>query len=313
MARVGIFGAADDLQVRAVARECGLLGLGVVVIPPDAFERGGLLSFDGARTIFGDDCLDDLQGYYVRAVPVPQPPVERQADGAVVMYRDWYTAYMHSKERAAFFTGWLLQLQQRGVRLLNGPQAGAVAQSKPFQLEVLRSVGATVPETLITNDPARVRAFASAHPDAIFKPMLGGAITQPLDAAALERLGALGNAPVTFQSRAPGDDLRVMMVGGEVVSSVAIETPAQHLDFRADPAYQAGQARYREVTIPEHVVAPLRRAAAILGLEFAGIDIKHAGDAWVVLELNSSPIYLDVELKLGHGISRAIARRLADV
>jgi len=44
------------------------------------------------------------------------------------------------------------------------------------------------------------------------------------------------------------------------------------------------------------------------GLVFAGIDIKRtpAGE-WVFLELNSSPIYLDVEHKLGHPISRAIA------
>ncbi len=41
---------------------------------------------------------------------------------------------------------------------------------------------------------------------------------------------------------------------------------------------------------------------------FAGIDIKrtNAGE-FVFLELNSSPIYLDVELKLGHRISQAIA------
>lgn len=109
-----------------------------------------------------------------------------------------------------------------------------------------------------------------------------------------------------------GDDLRIMLVGDEVVSCVAIDTPEQHLDFRADPVYSGGEARYREVPLPEPVKQFCRQAARACGLTFAGIDIKHQGDDYVFLELNSSPIYLDVEVKLGHPISRAIARAVVE-
>jgi glutathione synthase/RimK-type ligase-like ATP-grasp enzyme len=56
------------------------------------------------------------------------------------------------------------------------------------------------------------------------------------------------------------------------------------------------------------VGAQCRAAARRCSLRFAGIDIKRTPEGrHVFLELNSSPIYLDVEWKLGHPISRAIA------
>jgi len=163
---------------------------------------------------------------------------------------------------------------------------------------------------LITNDPSHVRRFQAAVDDVIFKPLMGGAVTRALDAGALERLEEIALSPVICQERIEGSDLRIMLVGDEVVSSVAIDTPEQHLDFRSDPVYNSGQASYKEVQLPEHVIKQCRQAARACGLRFAGIDIKHHAGDYVFLELNSSPIYLDVELKLGHPITQTIAQYL---
>jgi glutathione synthase/RimK-type ligase-like ATP-grasp enzyme len=47
----------------------------------------------------------------------------------------------------------------------------------------------------------------------------------------------------------------------------------------------------------------------------SGVDLKHDGDRWVLLEANSSPAYLDIERRTGAPISAAlldaIAARLA--
>jgi glutathione synthase/RimK-type ligase-like ATP-grasp enzyme len=92
------------------------------------------------------------------------------------------------------------------------------------------------------------------------------------------------------------------------VSAVAIRTPVAHLDFRADPLYSDGKAHYERVVLPSHVEEVCKAAGRDCGLPFAGIDIKHSlSDQWFFLELNSSPIYLDVERKLGDPISRALA------
>lgn len=299
------------MQCKAVAREAAALGADTLFIEPDALDRGVPLSMLDGRTFYRGEPVDDVRGFYLRSIPSPYvPALER--DDELVLYEDWFTTFMHTRERASYFVAWLLQLAHRGATLVNAPHAASVMQYKPFQLHTLRSLGAQVPRTLISNDPTAIRAFHAEVKDVIFKPIMGGAITRVLDHEALERLEAVTASPVIFQERAPGEDLRIMLVGEEIVSAVAIDTPEQHLDFRADPIYSGGGASYREVELPESVRRFCREAARACGLTFAGIDIKHQGDAWVFLELNSSPIYLDVELKLGHPISRAIARHVVE-
>ncbi len=309
--RIGIFGSDGDLQCHAVAAELGKLGVDNVLLRADAFEAGLPIAFEDGRTLYRRQPIDDLRGFYLRFIPAPYAPYMEQ-DGELRLYEDWFARYMHARERASFFVSWLLRLQRSGAVMVNPPHAASVLQYKPFQLDVLRSVGAQVPRTLITNDPQHVRTFLQEQGEVIFKPVMGGALTRKLEGEALEDLEAITQSPVIFQSLAPGDDLRIMLVGDEIVSSVAIVTPEQHLDFRSDDVYQSGGAQYREVELPEKVKDQCRKAARELGLAFAGIDIKQQGDDWVFLELNSSPIYLDVERKLGHPISAAIARYLVE-
>lgn len=305
--RVGIFGSDDDPQVHAVARELRALGAEDVLIRDDALEEGlALSSLDGRYAYRGVD-VEDLAAFYLRSIPAPYAPYVEQ-DDELVLYEDWFTRYMQSRERASFAVAWLLSLQARGVRVVNPPHAASVLQYKPFQLDVLRRLGARVPRTLISNDPTAARAFHAEVKDVVFKPLMGGALTRVVDDEVLEQLDAVRAAPVIFQERIVGDDLRVMLAGDEVVSSVAIRTPEQHLDFRGDPSYQGGDAAYEDVQLPDDVQRFCREAARACGLLFAGIDLKRtARGEWVFLELNSSPIYLDVELKRGHPISRAVA------
>lgn len=305
--QVGIFGNHADPQVHTVTTALRALGADVVLVPDDALERGVPVSeLDGRVQVQGVD-LSALEGVYLRSVPMPSVPVLAR-DDTLLLYEDWFGRYMQSRERAAFYVAWLLMLQRRGARLINPPHAASVLQFKPFQLDALRACGAPVPRTLISNDPAAVRAFASSVPDVIFKPLLGGALTRRLADVPAADLEAVTQSPVIFQERILGDDVRVMLADDEVVSSVAIRTPAQHLDFRGDPAYAGGAATYEDVPLPDAVVTCARTVARACGLRFAGLDLKRTPDGrWVFLELNSSPTWLDVERKLGHPISRAVA------
>ncbi len=305
--KVGIFGSDDDPQVHAVAKELRALGADDVLIRADALHEGFPLSERDGRFNYRGIDTTEFEAFYLRGIPAPYAPA-MERDDELVLYDDWFIRYMQERERASFYVAWLLSLQARGVRLINPPQAASVLQYKPFQLHALRESGAVVPRTLISNDPVAVRAFKAEVGDVIFKPIMGGAITQRLEGEALERLEDVASSPVIFQETIPGDDLRVMLAGNDIVSCVAIRTPSQHLDFRDDPVYSGGEATYEEVTLPDAVIDQCRKAARRCGLVFAGIDIKRAPDGrWVFLELNSSPIYLDVEWKLGHPISRAIA------
>lgn len=58
------------------------------------------------------------------------------------------------------------------VRWLSHPSALADAEYKPRQLALLRQAGLATPPSLVTNDPAAVRAFAAAHGrDLVVKPL----------------------------------------------------------------------------------------------------------------------------------------------
>lgn len=303
-----------DPQVRAVGREVARRGGKPLLLACDALDlQRPVSSWQGDVSLNGLNVMD-CQAVYVRSVPSPHPPVI-QSDDALVLHHSWYTKYMQARERSGFFLALLLSLEHAGIRVVNPPQAGAALQHKPFQLDVLRRLGADLPRTLISNDPARIRAFHADEQaqgeEVIFKPLVGGAITRLLDGEALGKLDRVRAAPVIFQQRIRGDDIRVMLVGERIVSAVAIRTPDPHLDFRADPAYSGGQASYERVVLPAAVEEICRGAARACGLAFAGIDIKHtASDGWFFLELNSSPIYMDVERKLGDPISGALAEYL---
>ena len=308
--RLGVIGSVQDPQSVAMQHAYERLGHTAVVVEATALDQGFPVAFDGSRSWYGSDCLDDIWGWFLRSVPAPFTSAF-QRDTQLTLYKDWYIQYMQSREKATYFLSWLLQMEHRGVTLVNGPHSAGMMQSKPLQLHVLRSLGAEIPKTLITNDPGQVRAFHREVQNVIFKPVTGGAETQLLDASALQSLDLIKVSPVIFQERVWGDDVRVVVVGDEIVSSVAIETPSQHLDFRADPVYSSGQGGYREVTLPSEIQEICRQATRECGLVLSGIDIKLHQGKHVFLELNSAPVYLDVELKMGHPITDKIARFVA--
>ena len=309
--RLGIFGSSDDPQVRAVGHYARERGAEVVVIASDGLARGQPLSFRDAEVTYQGESISDLRAFYVRAIPLPSAPA-LEKEGEWRLHDDWFAHYMQSRERSSIYLAWLLECEREGARIVNAPQAGSVLQLKPLQLYFLRKLGAATPATVITNDPDEVRSFARSFPEVIYKPVMGGALTRLLDEEAMERLEAIRCAPVIFQERVWGEDIRVIVLDGAVLSAVSVVTPEQHLDFRDDSIYQSGQAEYRETQLPPDIASLCCRAAAACGLRFAGLDLKHRDGNWVFLELNSSPIYLDVERKMGHPISKQLADYLID-
>lgn len=87
-----------------------------------------------------------------------------------------------------------------------------------------------------------------------------------------------------FVKEAQGKDLRLFVVGGKVVG--AMEREAAEGEFRAN-LHLGGVAREVKVTTAEKKVAV--KAAKVLGLKVAGVDIIRSSTGPKVLEVNSSP------------------------
>ena len=189
----------------------------------------------------------------------------------------------------------------------------AAAAHKPWQLELARRIGLSIPDTLITTDPAQARAFWQARGgEVIYKPFLqtfhSWRETRKLKREELPLLDQLRLAPVIFQSLVPGAaDLRVTIIGSEVFpAAVDLEKVEYALDVRLN------QQAYKRHDLPPAVSEALLRLMRELGLEYGAIDLRLTPDGeYVFFEVNPAGQFLFVEHACGLPISKALAAHLA--
>jgi glutathione synthase/RimK-type ligase-like ATP-grasp enzyme len=186
------------------------------------------------------------------------------------------------------------------ARWVNSWQAYQFHKEKPLQLSTASQLGVTIPGTLITNNPQEVIAFCESYKKTIFKPVYGGAHTQPITAAHLEpqRLKeVLSIAPVTLQEFISGTNIRTYVIEDKVYGA-EIRTTA--IDFREDT-----QAELIPITIPEAIQAQCLAIARAFDLEWTAIDwrLKPNGE-YVFLEANPSPMFMYFEQKTGFPITQ---------
>ena len=104
-------------------------------------------------------------------------------------------------------------------RVMNKAAAMASNGSKPYQAQLIRSVGFGVPETLITDQPDLVRDFLATHGRVVYKSSGVRSIVQELEGDALDRLDDIRWCPVQFQAYVEGIDVRVHVIGEEVFAT----------------------------------------------------------------------------------------------
>ena len=104
-----------------------------------------------------------------------------------------------------------------------------------------------------------------------------------------------------FIAEAKGADLRCFVVGGEVVATMRRQAPKG--DFRSN-LHRGGSARPVRASEDEQVAAV--RAAELLGLGVAGVDLIRSARGPLVLEVNSSPGLEGIEAATGVDIAGRI-------
>ncbi len=109
-----------------------------------------------------------------------------------------------------------------------------------------------------------------------------------------------------FIAEAQGADLRCFVVGGRVIGAMQRQAPAG--DFRSN-LHRGGVASPVDTTEDERAVAV--RAAAVVGLGIAGVDLIRSARGPLVLEVNASPGLEGIEAATGHDIAGGIVEHLA--
>lgn len=108
-----------------------------------------------------------------------------------------------------------------------------------------------------------------------------------------------------FIAEAEGADLRCFVVGDEVVAAMRRQAPKG--DFRSN-LHRGGSAEAVEASDDERKVAV--RAARVLGLGVAGVDLIRARRGPLVLEVNSSPGLEGIEAATGVNVAGKIIENL---
>lgn len=297
--RIGLVGAQEDPIIQHLAGLIVQRGAEPVLLDSNQFPQETTLSITPFGTESNGVCLDDVTVWHVRAV-YQGLPVFMMEDREYALFQDWRARYLADREQYSMMVSWLRILALRGNFVLNPVESFDLHFLKPFHIESLRRAGFPVPQTLVSNDQEKVKSFVGAFPSVIYKPVAGGAYCREIRPEDLssERLELLRNAPVIFQERIEGENIRVYVVGGRVVSASLIHTDA--LDYRGN------EDHFEAITLPTWVEEMCLKAAQLSHMPYSGIDLIRGPRGYTFLECNPTPVHLGVEVLLGHPISEAI-------
>ncbi|PKL76104.1 MAG: hypothetical protein CVV27_11995 [Candidatus Melainabacteria bacterium HGW-Melainabacteria-1] len=306
--QIGIIGTQQDKRCQGISQFLEQQGVEAVFVDSCSLQEQAPWSFDGSVWRYLGRDLGTVSAWYMATYP-PAMPASWTDYEDHYLYQDWYIDYMHKREHRGFMLAWLSSLVQRGVPVINPPEHMFGQQLKPLELQLAREVGLEIPKTLISNDPEAVRAFVAELPDVVYKPLTGYGICRPVSDAELRQLDRLKASPVIFQQRVQGTAVRATFVDRQLISAARL--PSESLDYRNDAEYEAGRQVYQPMQLPEPIVSACQAYLERAGLLFAGIDLIETADGrYVFLEANSSPMYLELEIRTRHPITFELATAL---
>jgi len=206
-------------------------------------------------------------------------------------------------------------LELMGVPALNGAYGIAASRNKMRSLQMLAAAGVAVPRTVMASEPGGIEEMVKLVGGVpVLVKLLsvsdrsGVMICESLQSleAALEAILGLGQNIVVQQylRGARGRDLRVLVVGGEVVAAMRRSA----LLGRFSPNLRRG-ARFEPVELSPGYVRPAVEAARVLQLEVCAVDMLDVKDGPRVFEVNSSPSIREAEAACGVDVAGRIVDR----
>ena len=199
-----------------------------------------------------------------------------------------------------------------GIPVINRARPIAAARHKFHSLRILAQHGLPIPPSLTVGSSEFLENAVAKMGDYpfILKPFYGthGRGIMLLDtptslSSAVNALCDLHHDYVIqpFITEAGGVDIRVLVVGGEAIAAMKRSAPPG--EFRAN-IHKGGTGE--RVALPEDYINTAIKAAAALELEIAGVDLLETNQGPVVLEVNPSPGFEELETVTGINIAAVI-------
>jgi ribosomal protein S6--L-glutamate ligase len=209
------------------------------------------------------------------------------------------------------------QFEMMGVYSLNESVAISRSRDKLRSVQLLARKGIGLPVSGFAHSPDDVQDLIKMVGGAplVIKLLEGTqgigvvlAETQQAAESVIEAfMGLKANILVQeFIREAGGADIRCFVIGDKVVA--AMQRKAKEGEFRSN-LHRGGTASLIKITPEERSTAV--RAAAVMGLNVAGVDILRSNHGPVVMEVNSSPGLEGIETVTGKDIAGMIVDFIA--
>ncbi len=213
-----------------------------------------------------------------------------------------------------FGTAVVRQFEMMGVYPTNESVAISRSRDKLRSLQLLARKGIGLPVTAFAHDPKAASSLIEICGGAplVIKLLEGTqgvgvvlAETRKAAESVIEAFrGLQANILVQeFIKEAGGADIRCLVVGSKVVA--AMKRQGKEGEFRSN-LHRGGTSEVIRITPEERSTAV--RAASVMGLNVAGVDLLRSNHGSVVMEVNSSPGLEGIEAATGKDIAGEIIK-----
>jgi ribosomal protein S6--L-glutamate ligase len=187
------------------------------------------------------------------------------------------------------------QFEMADVFTVSSSDGISRSRDKLRSMQILSRAGVGLPTTSFAHDSQDITGILDVvgGPPVVIKLLEGtqgvGVVLAETRQAAESVISAFRQLDANFLvqqyiGEAGGADLRVLVVGGQVVASMKRQSPPG--EFRSN-LHRGGTAEVVTLSASERSTA--LRAAKAMGLDVAGVDLIQSADGPMVLEVNSSP------------------------
>lgn len=216
-----------------------------------------------------------------------------------------------SSSMTKYGTAIVRQLEMQGEYCLSKSLAITRARDKLRSMQLLAKYGIDIPKTVVSRDsadidqlldqldgaPVIIKLASGTHGNGVVLAETKKAAKSTLQAFYLTNDQGTNILLQEFVKESAGTDIRAFVVGSKVVASM--QRKSLDDDFRSN-LHKGGSGTIIKLTPEEEKVAV--KAAKVMGLSVAGVDIMRSARGPLVLEVNASP---------GFGIERVTGRNVA--